>query len=53
MDDKSDKLEKKIEQDSEVYRLNKLLDIILQADLRCLDEICAKMSKKEQEKTSK
>ena len=45
MSDMPDKLEEKLERNSEAYRLNKLLDILLQADLKCLDEICLKMAK--------
>lgn len=50
MDNVNDKLEKKFEDDSRNYRLEKLLDILLQADLKRLDDICAKRIKELSEK---
>ena len=42
MSESQGKLESKLEHDCESYRLNKLLEILLQADLCRLDEICSK-----------
>lgn len=39
------RLESKLEHESESYRLNKVLEILLQADLRRLDELCSKAEK--------